>query len=298
MAMRIGCDRLVYALMTTEETASTPPVYGSVKSAPGVMSININPNASLATAFYDDGPGESASTLGNIEVEIQKNVLTAENKADLLGHTLDSNGGIAYADDDTPPFVAIGFRTLKSNGRYRYCWLYKGRFADNEDNNETKSDSINFQPDTINGQFVKLAYPLTIGSVQKRLWKYEIDADTPTANAGAMSTWFDAVAFPIAAAVPAPTIVAVWAPGVASDSTKATITGDAGAGNHFAVKVSDTSIATPNVGVLTTGLAVYVSEGDISAVAVGKYVGLYEVTATDTVVRFVQRLLISADIQE
>jgi phi13 family phage major tail protein len=196
MAMRIGCDHLVYAIMTTEDTAEAAPVYGIVTAAPGVMSININPNASLATAFYDDGPGESASTLGNIEVEIQKNTLTTQNKADLLGHTIDDNGGIAYADDDVPPFVAIGFRTLKSNGKYRYVWLYKGRFADPEDNNETKADSINFQSDTINGQFVKLQHPVVIGGKSKRLWKYEIDADNAEADSTTMESWFDDVTFP------------------------------------------------------------------------------------------------------
>ena len=72
MAMRIGCDNLVYAIMQTEDTNESAPVYGEIKKAPGVISININPNASLATAFYDDGPGETAATLGNIEVEIQK----------------------------------------------------------------------------------------------------------------------------------------------------------------------------------------------------------------------------------
>ncbi len=196
MAMRIGCDSLHYALMTTEDTATSAPVYATIKSAPGVMHVNINPNASLATAFFDDGPGDTASTLGNIDVEIEKNSLTTENKADLLGHTIDANGGVAYADDDTPPFVAISFRTLKSNGKYRYVWLYKGRFADPEDNSETKSDSINFQSDTISGQFVKLNYPITIGAKSKRLWKYEIDADNPEANQAAMDTWFDAVKFP------------------------------------------------------------------------------------------------------
>jgi phi13 family phage major tail protein len=196
MAMRIGCDKLHYAIMTTEDTATSAPVYAEIKPAPGVMHVNINPNASLATAFFDDGPGDTASTLGNIDVEIQKNSLTAENKADLLGHTMDSNGGIAYADDDTPPFVAISFRTLKSNGKYRYVWLYKGRFADPEDNNETKTDSINFQSDTISGQFVKLNYAVTIGNKSKRLWKYEIDADNPDANQSAMDTWFDEVKFP------------------------------------------------------------------------------------------------------
>jgi len=102
-----------------------------------------------------------------------------------------------YADNDTPPWVAIGFRTLKSNGKYRYVWLYKGRFSDPEDNNETKADSINFQSDTIRGQFVKLNYPVEVATgVAKRVWKYEIDADNPDANEATMSTWFDDVKMP------------------------------------------------------------------------------------------------------
>lgn len=297
MSMRIGCDHLVYAIMTTEDTATTPPVFGAVTAAPGVMSININPNASLATAFFDDGPGDTASTLGNIEVEIQKNALTAQNKSDLLGHAIDDNGGVVYADDDTPPWVAIGFRTLKSNGKYRYVWLYKGRFADPEDNNETKADSINFQSDTISGQFVKLTNPLTVApGVTKKVWKYEIDADTPTANAGAMEAWFNAVTMPGSAAVPAPALVAAWAAGTELGSTKATITGAAGAGNHFAVKVSDTAIATPNVGDAVTGVVPYTSGADITGVEVDDVVGIYEVTAVNTVVKFVSHTLILADI--
>ena len=197
MAMRIGCDNLVYAKMTTEDTPIAAPVYDEITSAPGVMHININPNASLATAFYDDGPGETASTLGNIEVEIQKNALTPQNKADLLGHTIDANGGVVYADNDTPPWVAVGFRTLKSNGKYRYVWLYKGRFADPEDNNETKADSINFQSDTIRGQFVKLNYPVAVATgLSKRVWKYEVDADSTDANEVTIGTWFEDVKMP------------------------------------------------------------------------------------------------------
>ena len=205
MAMRIGCDSLVYAIMTTEDSAASAPVYGAVKAAPGVMHVNINPNGSVETAFFDDGPGDSAATLGKIEVEIQKNVLTAENKADLLGHELDGNGATVYADSDVPPWVAIGFRTLKSNGKYRYVWLYKGRFSDPEDNSETKGDSISFQSDTIKGQFVKLAYAHTVNGKAKRCWKYEIDSDTATASQATMDAWFTSVQTPSGAQTPAPT---------------------------------------------------------------------------------------------
>lgn len=197
MATRIGCDNLVYAIMTTEDTPDAAPVYSEVKAAPGVISININPNASVSTLFADDGPMDTATTLGNIDVAINKAELTAENKADLLGHEIDANGGVAYADSDVPPWVAIGFRTLKSNGKYRYVWLYKGKFTDPEDNNETKADSINFQTDTINGQFVKLNYSVTVNSKSKRLWKYDLDADSATTTGETViSTWFDTVAMP------------------------------------------------------------------------------------------------------
>ena len=142
MATRIGCDNLVYALMTTEDTAKTAPVYGEVKTAPGVISVNINPNASQETLFADDGPYDTATTLGKIDVEINKAELTTENKADLLGHQVDANGGVVYGDSDVPPWVAVGFRTLKSNGKYRYVWLYKGKFTDPEDKNETKGKAM------------------------------------------------------------------------------------------------------------------------------------------------------------
>lgn len=295
MAMRIGCDNLHYALMTTEDTATTAPVYAAIKAAPGVMHVNINPNASLATAFFDDGPGDAASTLGNIDVEIQKNSLTTENKADLLGHTIDANGGVVYADDDVPPYVAIAFRTLKSNGKYRYVWLYKGRFADPEDNSETKADSINFQSDTISGQFVKLNYPTTIGVKSKRLWKYEIDSDNPDANQATMDAWFDAVKMPVSDATPAPTLSATFDGGSEAGTTKATISGSAGSGNHFAYKVSVSEVATPNVGDATTGTTLYTSGADITA-AVDNYVALYELTASDTVVKFLAHLLIAAEV--
>lgn len=196
MATRIGCDHLVYALMTTEDTATTAPAYGDVKSAPGVISVNINPNASQETLFADDGPMETATTLGKIDVEINKAELTAENKADLLGHQIDANGGVVYGDSDVPPWVAIGFRTLKSNGNYRYVWLYKGKFTDPEDNNETKGDSINFQTDTISGQFVKLNNQITINNRLIRLWKYELDGDNEDADANVMANWFDEVVMP------------------------------------------------------------------------------------------------------
>lgn len=200
MATRIGCDHLVYAPMTTEDTVDTAPQYGEVVSAPGVMSININPNGAQETLFADDGPMETASTLGRIEVEIQKNELTVKNKSDLLGHAIDAKGGLVYGDSDIAPWHAIGFRTLKSNGKYRYVWLYKGKFTEPEDQNETKGDSINFQADTISGQFTRLNKAYTVGGKSVRPWKYEMDEDHEGHDAATITGWFSAPVFPAATA--------------------------------------------------------------------------------------------------
>ena len=193
---RIGVSNFHYAKMTTEETLTTLPVYDAPVSAPGLMSLNINPNASIDTLFADDGPFETAATNGQIEVEIQKNALSTTNKVDLLGKTVDTKGGIISSDTDVPPWVAIGFKSLKSNGKYRYVWLYKGKFSDPEDNNETKGDSINWQSDTITGNFVKLMYEYTSGTKTIHPWKYEMDEEDDAADATVIAGWFTAVVMP------------------------------------------------------------------------------------------------------
>lgn len=196
MATRIGVSNFHYAIMTTEDTLTTPPAYDAVKSAPGIMSININPNASVDTLFADDGPFETATTIGQVEVEVQKNNLSTENKADLLGKTIDTKGGLISSSTDIPPWVAIGFRSLKSNGKYRYCWLYKGKFQDPEDNNETKGDSINWQSDTITGNFVRLVYEQTYKGRTIAPYKYEMDEDDEDIDTATITGWFDDVVMP------------------------------------------------------------------------------------------------------
>ena len=207
MATQIGVDNLVYATMTTEGTATTPPVWEVPKPALGVMSITINANASQETLFADNGPYETAATLGNIEVEIQKTELTTENKADLLGHAIDSAGGLVSSSNDSPPWVAVGFRALKSNGKYRYVWLYQGKFMEPEDSVETKGDAVAFQTPTISGQFATIATEVTVGlkaggTVKKKPWKYDLDEESPGMDATVAAAWFTAVTLPKAVAGP------------------------------------------------------------------------------------------------
>jgi len=153
MSVQVGLKNLYYSLLTSDPVGG-PPTYEAPVRIVGAITANINPNASNETLFFDDGPGETASTIGQIALELVASDLPLSVQAALLGHTI-AAGVIQRKSTDIPPWVAIGFQSLKSNGKYRYTWLAKGKFAIPEQNNETKKDAINFQTPTISGSFVK-----------------------------------------------------------------------------------------------------------------------------------------------
>lgn len=199
-AMRIGCDNLVWARLKKDDGVTLQ--YDTPVALPGLMSIGINPNTESATAFYDDGPAESATTLGAIEVTIQKSALGTKESATLLGHSMDANGMVIYGANDTAPEGALGFRTLKSDGTYKYCWLLKGVFTDPEEENETKGDSINFQSDELTGSFAKVNKKFTVqdtinsGSKEVQPWRVMVDAGAEGVSEELIAAWFSEVITP------------------------------------------------------------------------------------------------------
>ena len=137
---------------------------------------------------------------------------------------------------------------------------------------------------------------MTVNGKKKALWKYELDGYAPNASQAAMEAWFDNVTMPVSGSA-APTLTATFAAGTASGATKATITGSAGEGNHYGYKVAASTIATPVVGQAVSGSITYVSGNDITGVEAGQCVALYELTNTNTVVKFVAPTLVSNEIK-
>ena len=143
----IGLTNLVYAKLVLD----TPPttvggtdgiaLYDAPVRVMGAISANFSPNASNDTLFADDGPYETASTLGAMSLELNVADIPASQRADLLGATYDASTGIlSHSADDVPPYVAIGLSVKKSNGADRYIWYFKGKFSAPDDNNQTKAE--------------------------------------------------------------------------------------------------------------------------------------------------------------
>lgn len=178
----IGLKNVHYAKLQSDTAAGA--AYYAPKAIKGAMVANINPNSSSDTLFADDGPMESASSLGKIELELGLADLALDVQADLLGHTV-VGGVIIRKSGDVAPNVAIGFQTLKSNGKYRYVWLSKGKFAEPEQKNETKKESVAFNTPTINGQFAKRDFDDT--------WESMADEDAAGYIASTGTDWFSQV---------------------------------------------------------------------------------------------------------
>jgi len=48
---------------------------------------------------------------------------------DLTGAMADDNGVLIYSGGNEGTLVAVGFRALKPDNRYRYFWLYRVKFG-------------------------------------------------------------------------------------------------------------------------------------------------------------------------
>jgi phi13 family phage major tail protein len=177
----IGLRNMVYALLTTDPDTGVA-TYAAPKPIKGAISAKINPNSSSETLFADDGPYETATTIGGISLEVNVADLTLEEQAELFGHTITAEGILIRKSSDVPPWLATGFKSLKSNGKYRYTWLAKGKFGLPEQNNETKGDKVSFQTPTTTGSFVKRECDDE--------WERHIDEDSTGFTQAMADSWF------------------------------------------------------------------------------------------------------------
>ena len=210
MGAIIGLRDLHYARLLTDGVGGA--TYATPVRIPGVIQANINPNPSIEALFADDGPMDVASTLGQIEVELVAREFPMQIQADLLGHSI-VGANLRRNANDVPPWVAIGFRSLKSNGVFRFIWLFKGRFQVPEMSHETRGDSISFQTPTLNGVFVRRDWDSQ--------WMRQTDEDFIDYVPSIGTNWFLAVDG--AADTVAPTVTVVPAPGATAVARGANI---------------------------------------------------------------------------
>ena len=108
----------------------------------------------------------------------------------LTGAEVDSKGVLVSSGEDLGDPVAVGFRAMKANGKYRYFWLYRVQFGVPATNLQTKGDSISFQTPTIEGTIMQRHKADSRG---KHPWKTEVTEGDTGVAANTVSGWFSSV---------------------------------------------------------------------------------------------------------
>ena len=134
----IGLKNVVIAPLTvdTEETLT----YGDLQLMAGAIEASITPNNADPDAqfcddiefdvLYPDPDLTFRTNMADIPLAIQEKI---------FGNKIDDNGVLIRTATDKPPYYAVGFKSEKSNGKYRYVWLFKVRAKPVTENYATKA---------------------------------------------------------------------------------------------------------------------------------------------------------------
>lgn len=152
---KIGVRKLYYAICTKDN--ETGVTYGTPKRIVGLNKIDVNPSVQNAKAYGDNLPLETASSISDISIGFESVYLPLEDKAALLGHTIENDVMISNANDEAP-YVAIMFESNQTGGAIQYEKLLKGKFSETQETFDTKGANINFANHSLNGSFVARQY--------------------------------------------------------------------------------------------------------------------------------------------
>ena len=133
----VGLKNVVIAPLTEDTEPSH--TYGELQLMAGAIEASITPeNADPDVQYADDiefdtlypDPELTFSTsMADIPLSIQEQI---------FGNQIDDNGVLVRTASDRPPYFAVGFKSEKSDGTYRFVWLYKVRAKPMTENYKTK----------------------------------------------------------------------------------------------------------------------------------------------------------------
>ena len=181
----IGLDKLYYATITDDENGEE--IYGTPTQLAKAISAELSVELAEATLYADDGAAEIVKEFKNGTISLGVDDIGSTTAAALTGVTVDKNNVVVSNSEDGGDPVAVGFRAKKSNGKYKYYWLYRVKFGIPATNLATKGDSITFSTPTIEGTVLRRNKPDTSG---KHPWKAEVTEGDKDVPAPVISSWY------------------------------------------------------------------------------------------------------------
>ncbi len=185
----VGLKNLVIAPVLTDTEAET--TYGTLQRVAGAIEASITPdNADPDVQYFDDVEGDVLyadpelafkTKLADLPLTIQKMI---------FGDQIDSNGVLVRTSTDRPGYFAVGFKSEKSNGKFRYVWLFKVRAKPVTENYATKEGK------TITRQTGEVEW-VAIKRISDNRYQVVADEDENGFTAAMAATFLDSVYEPV-----------------------------------------------------------------------------------------------------
>ena len=184
----IGLDKLYYAPITEDENGEE--TYGTPVQLAKAISAELSVELAEATLYADDGASEVVKEFKSGTLSLGVDDIGPSVASDLSGVTIDKNNVIIASSEDATAPVAIGFRAKKSNGKYKYFWLYRVKFGIPASSLATKGDSITFSTPTIEGTIMRRNKP---DGKNNHPWKAEVTEGDTGVEASVITNWYSKV---------------------------------------------------------------------------------------------------------
>lgn len=142
---QIGIRDFHVAILNEEsDVVGGTPEYEAPISVPGIITATCSTERTSDSFYSDDSVEDTYSSFNQITVELEVSNLSIAERALLLGQK--TKKGIAAGNvDDTPNYVAIMFRSKKTNGAFRYVCMPKGKFTEPSESYASESESVTAQ---------------------------------------------------------------------------------------------------------------------------------------------------------
>ncbi|WEY95775.1 major tail protein [Bacillus subtilis] len=190
---RVGLRDIYFAKLIKDD--ATGVAYETPVKIGKAIEASVSPNTNSETLNADDGPSEIETAFGGTEIEIGVDQLAHDVQALLLGHSVNADGVLEKKATDEAPYGALLFRAQVSGGGYKLYAFYKGKFQPQEESFATKTDSPEFQTDTITGTFMRREFD--------EVWSRSVCTKGEGVSQTVVDNWFKAVYEP-STSTPAP----------------------------------------------------------------------------------------------
>ena len=188
----IGLDKLYYAKIT--EDASGMETYDTPVQLAKAITAELSVELAEAILYADDGASEIVKEFKTGTLSLGVDDIGSQAASDLTGAVIDTNKVLISSSEDGGLPVAIGFRAKKSNGNYRYFWLYRVKFGIPATNLETKGDSITFSTPTIESTIMRRNKADAEG---RHPWKAEVTEGDEGVAPEVITGWYTSVYEPV-----------------------------------------------------------------------------------------------------